>query len=112
MISAQSFVTTHGRDHNQFQGYFDGFWCNFSQTKDDREEYNRVYRHLFKIKRAVLETTALNADQVVVHKNDKKVFAADGHDLRLICYAPSKDQLEWSKEIQDPVKERTRALLE
>ena len=94
IISARLFITTHGRDRKEFPGYFDGFWYNFSQILADREEFYREYRHLFKIKYAILETIEVKADQVVVRKNDKKVFISDRHDLRLICHAPYKDQLE------------------
>ena len=79
--STTAFVSSHGKDDKSFHGYFNGFWCNFSQTPEERDHYNEHYRHLFKIKRAVLETTALREDQVVVRKQDHQVFAVEGDNL-------------------------------
>ena len=73
----KAFVESHGRDAKTSPGYFNKFWRNFSQSKESRDEYNQHFRHLFKVKRALLETTELKAENVVVKNNEKQVYVVD-----------------------------------
>ena len=41
--------------------HFDGFWCNISQTPEERDHFKKSVQPLFKIKRAILEVTSMPA---------------------------------------------------
>lgn len=55
-------------DANKTKELFDDFWCNFSQTPEERAYFKAHLQPLFKIKRAILETILINASQIVVKK--------------------------------------------
>ena len=51
---AQSFIKKFDKKKD-FASYLDGFWCNFSQTKAERDSFKEYMQPLFKINRAILE---------------------------------------------------------
>ena len=52
---AQQFIESHGRSDTSFEGYFEDFWCNYSQTEAQRAEFRQKLQPLFKVKRALME---------------------------------------------------------
>ena len=81
---AEQFVREHA-DNKAFSHRFDGFWCNISQTPEDREKFRRELGPLFKAKRAISETMAIEGNRVVINKIQKKIFFVDGSELRPVC---------------------------
>ena len=108
IVSAKAFVEPHERSTTSFPDYFDKFWFNFNQSQADRNEFNRNFRHLYKIKRAILEKTSIDEKAVVVRKNDKKIFIVDGHNLRLFCFATFKSHIEWDPQVHRSVKDHAQ----
>lgn len=69
---------------------FDKCWCNFSQTPKEHANFKQHVQPLFKIKRAVLEVADIEAKNIVVKKNEKKVYAVNGVHLKLIATMVSR----------------------
>ena len=108
--AANKFVQEH-KFKKDFAGYFEGFWCNISQSKEDRIAYNRDVAPLFKMKRAILETIdGIEASQVVVDKAKKKVFIVEGFSLQLVGTMISKSNVQWNDHVTQVVKDRYREL--
>ena len=76
--AAKRFLDAHGKSCGDVHGKFKYFWCNCNQTEDERREYGEKYRHLFKTKRAIIETTVVEAENIVVNKNESKVYIVSG----------------------------------
>ena len=75
--AAQKFIKDF-KFKKDFDGHFDGFWCNFSQTKEERIVFNRDIAPLFKIKRAILEEIdELGAARIIVDKSKEKNVVED-----------------------------------
>ena len=110
--SAKRFLDAHGKSCGDFHGQFKSFWCNWSQTEDERREYGEKYRHLFKIKRAIIEITVVEADNIVVNKNESKVYVISGHDLHLVATATYKASITWESSVEEKIKIRAVELLE
>ena len=47
---------------------FEGFWCNFHMSSEERADYKRNEQPLFKIKRAIIESTNMDASDIIVKK--------------------------------------------
>lgn len=93
---ARDFVEKHKNSK-----YFEGFWCNMSQTEEEREEFRRNTQPLYKIKRAVLETTGIDASRVVVKKSHKKVYFVEGEHLKFLAEMISRKDINWDPAISD-----------
>ena len=107
MEAARQFVT----DQKNAK-HFDGFWCNISQTPEERDHFKKNVQPLFKIKRAILEITSMPAGQVVVKKSEKKVFVVMGDNLKEVAEMRSRRDIVWDKEISEDVKTRYAILTE
>ena len=105
--SARQFIQTTKDDKP-----FDDFWCNFSQTKAERDKFKANIQPLFKIKRALLETTSIRPETVVINKNLKKVYMEDGMNLQLIAEVRTRTNVIWASDISEEVKERYQMLIE
>ena len=81
-----------------------------NQTPEEREAYKTNVQPLFKIKRVILETTQIQADDIVVNKNAKKVYIVQEHDLREVAEMKSKRNIIWAGGIEECVKERYNLL--
>ena len=104
---ARKFVENH-----ENMKHFDGFWCNMSQTPEERDYFKKNVQPLFKIKRAILEITNIDATTVVVSKASKKVFVTDGENLKLIAEMKSKNDITWDSQVSEEVKTRYAVLME
>ena len=51
--SAEHLLQTHGREVTSFPGRFFTFWCNWSQTEAERQNFEEKYRHLFYLRSSV-----------------------------------------------------------
>ena len=105
--SARKFV-----ENNKLTKPFEGFWCNMNQTPEERDYFKKNVQPLFKIKRAILEVTSIEAAKVVVSKAAKKVFVTEGENLKLIAEMKSKKDIIWEAEVSDAVKTRYALLME
>ena len=104
---ARQFVAEHkGKKH------FEGFWCNMSQTLEERENFKKNVQPLFKIKRAILELTNIEASKVVVQKSQKKVYVTQGDNLQLVAEMVSKKNIIWDSQISEEIKTRYTLLTE
>ena len=99
-------------ENNKNAKHFEGFWCNMSQTPEEREHFKKNVQPLFKIKRAILEVTNIDAAKVVVSKAAKKVFVTEGENLKLIAEMKTKNNINWDEEVSDAVKTRYAVLME
>ena len=105
--AAKSFLLSH-KDEKPF----DEFWCNFSQTKEERERFRNTLQPLFKIKRALLETTTIRPEQVAINKGQKKIFMVDSHNLKFIAEVHSRTNVNWAGDVQEEVKNRYDILMQ
>ena len=92
--------------------HFGGFWCNMSQTPEERDHFKKNVQPLFKIKRAILEVTEIEAANVVVQKSQKKVYVTMGENLQLIAEMKSKHDIIWDSQVSEEVKTRYALLTE
>ena len=99
-------------DNNKAIKHFEDFWCNMSQTPDERENFKKNVQPLFKIKRAILEVTAIDAATVVVSKAQKKVFVLSGENLKLIAEMITRNNIIWALDISEAVRIRYAVLTE
>ena len=99
------------KDDTTFRGYFKGFWTNLSQSKAERAEFKQNIQPLFKIKRAILEVTQIDAKSIVVSKPKKSVSIADGHTLKFVAQMISKTNITWADKVTPEVRARYLALI-
>ena len=52
---------------------------------EERNTFNRDVKPLFKIKRAIIERSGVDAQSIAVHKNTKKIYLVEGHALKLVA---------------------------
>ena len=95
---------------NKNQRPFEGFWCNLHMTVDERENYQNHVQTLFKIKRAIIEATAVEAQNIVVKKNEKKVFMVWGENLKLVATMITKNNITWEADVDAAVKRKYEVL--
>lgn len=98
---AQDYITANSK-----KNIFLGFWCNMNQTLEERNAYKVNVQRLFKIKRAILEKTKIDAKEIVVNKTEKKVFMIEGHNLREMEEMKGKRNIIWAADIQTSIIER------
>ena len=91
---------------------FEGYWCNMSQTPEERDNFKKNVQPLFKIKRAILEVTSIEASKVVVHKAQKKVYVTNGDNLQIIAEMKSRHEIIWDSQVSEEVKTRYALLTE
>ena len=92
--------------------HFEGLWCNMSQTPEERDNFKKNVQPLFKIKRAILEMTNIEAAKVVVQKSQKKVYVTNGENLQIIAEMVSKHEIIWNSQVSEQVKTRYALLTE
>ena len=107
--AAQSFVAS-ARKTGVVPPY-EGFWCNFSRTKADRESFKQNVQPLLKTKLAICEATNTDGSLVVVDKNSKMVYFVEGSTLRFVAEMISKDNIRWEDSIKDEVRELAKSLI-
>ena len=81
---AEAFVRQYG-GKKDFPYRFQNFWCNISQSPEERANFLCNLAPLFKVKRAICELKNIDGSKVVISKTDKKVFFVEGTELRLVC---------------------------
>lgn len=67
---------------------------------------------LFKIKRAILEMSNIEATKVVVQKSRKEVYIRNGENLKIIAEMVSKHEIVWNSQVLKQVKTRYTLLTE
>ena len=77
---------------------------------EEREAFKHNIQPLYKIKRAILETTSITPDQIVVKKNTKQVFITDGPNLKLLATMVSRRNITWEPDVIDAIRENTTFL--
>ena len=83
-----------------------------SQTPKERSNLKTNIQPPFKIKRAVLETTSIDASTVIVKQSEKKVFIVEGEHLRLVAEMKTKRDIIWDQATSEEVKQTYFALIE
>ena len=83
-----------------------------SQTPQERDYFKKNVQTSFKIKKAILEATSIDATTVVVSKASKKVFVTDGENLKFIAEMKSKNDITWDSQVSEEVKTRYAVLME
>ena len=63
------------------------------------------------MRKVVLDCTDSQADQVVVDKNNSKVYFVQGHGLELIAHVHSRTSITWAEGVDESIRERARTLL-
>ena len=99
-------------EDNKNAKHFEGLWCNMSQSPEEREHFEKNVQPLFKIKRAILEVTSIDAAKVVVSKAATKVFVTEGENLKLIAEMKTKNNIVWDEQVSDEIKTRYATLME
>ena len=83
-----------------------------TQTPQERDYFKKNAQPLFKIKRAILEATSIDASTVVVSKASTKVFVTDGENLKLIAEMITKNNIIWDSQVSEEVKTRYAVSME
>lgn len=86
--------------------HWEGFWCNMSQTKEERAYFRDQLASLYKIKAAGLQICSVDASSAIVDKSRKVVSMKDGYNPVQIALMKSKDNILWSSQISEEVKAR------
>ena len=82
-----------------------------SRIVEERTYYQNNLAPLFKAKRAICETNDVDGIQIVVHKNDKKVFYIEGSELRLVCQLFPNGSMQWDNDIEQSVRDKYLTLM-
>ena len=83
-----------------------------NQTPEERENFKKNVQPLFKIKRAILESTNIEASNVVVQKSQKKVYVTHGDNLQIVAEMVSKNNIIWDLQISEKIKTKYALLTE
>ena len=89
------------RDHKQMSN-MSGMWAAPHQTQEARAKY----RALFKIKRAIIETTNCNADMIIVDKPKRKLFRVVDRKLVEICSVSTSNVISWNSTVEQQIRDR------
>ena len=84
----------------------------FHHSPEERDHFKKNLQPLFKIKRAILEVTSIEASKVVVHKAQKKVYVTNGDNLQIIAEMKSRHEIIWDSQVSEEVKTRYALLIE
>ena len=107
---AQHFVRHHGAKNAQFPHRYDGFWCNISQSLEERQILNRNIRALYKKNRSICEVIHIHDNQILLSKVNKHILFAEGIELRFIWSLMSSGSMTWDRTIMSGVKDRYEGL--
>ena len=100
-------------ERNKAATHFPGFWCNISQTEEERKAFKTNLQPLFKVKRAIIETVdGISPRDIVIDKVLKQVRVVDGDNLKFVCEVRSRADIQWDPQIPEHTRERAKALLE
>ena len=67
---------------------------------------------LYKIKRAILETTTITPEQIAVNKSQKKVYMVEGVNLVFVAEMISRSNIVWAEQVQQVMKDRYASLMQ
>ena len=66
---------------------------------------------LFKLKNAIFEVTHHDASQIVLNKIEKKIYFANGSELRLVCKLIPSGDMECEEEIDETIRAKYASLM-
>ena len=101
------------REHScqkQFPYKYDDFYNIIKQPHEEHEKFKQHLAPLFKAKRAICESLAVDGTRVVINKNDKNILYVEGIQLKFIYELLSNDTMQWSLDIVKEVPNRYATL--
>ena len=94
-----------------FPHRFQNFWCNISQSPEERANFLRNLAPLFEVKRVIYELKNIDGSKILISKTDKKVFFVEGTELRLVSGLLPSGTMQWESFVDNDVQERYNQLM-